>query len=222
MVYSHIVPECECFELENNAFNHGEDWSRFAALISLRLCCSQINEEVLDCFFTMNPFIIRIDAGLIIDARAAHWTITGCDKDRIPILRYESLRRFRIPYLFVYTFSSVDDDTTISGSIERDWSIDFGEVSKADQVVNPKLADEGYSKELKVEGRVLLQTLVDRFAAETEGPYRGLEANHLEQIIDSMNGLVERKLRAACIKSNKRHGRRRSASIASRPPRRRM
>lgn len=220
MIYSYIIPHPKCFEIESNWFwsnkQNESSWSNFAALVSIRLSCSQINKEVLHQFFTMNAFAINVESWLNISITDGTCRIDRCDKRRIPILQYPSLRGFCMPELYVFTDSNVDDATRMDG-IWRHWYILFKNVSRYDQEYHPIEFDEGYCDELEVEGRELLKTLVDEFAAETEGPYRGLEAKHLEQVIDSMNSLLERKVRAAYTKGTERQGRRRSTRIGSRP-----
>ncbi|GAB7343732.1 hypothetical protein MBLNU457_1709t2 [Dothideomycetes sp. NU457] len=217
MIYSHIVPELFLY-ITSDMLDHADRWSEFASLISLRLCCSQINGEVLHQFFTTSAFAIHLNAEVNTDINVGQWKISRCDKEFIPILRYQSLRGFCIPHLFFDTMSYVKN-TTSSEDVSRDWYICREGVSPEHNFVDFKhnITDEGYAAELRVEGQVLLEGLVNQFAAETEGPYRGLEAKHLERIIDSMNDLIERKLRAIYIKGIQGQGRRRSARIASRP-----
>lgn len=215
MIYSHLVPELEEFTLEARPCPAWRDfnWSRFAELICFRLVCSQINKEVLNHFFSRNSFNIEIFAFL----KPEDCKIYPCVPSRIDILQYPSLRNFRMPFFNIFTSLHMDDD------LQRGFPTYFWRVrrNEVEEDFYPLLDDiePGFHKEyvsaISVKGQSLLGDLFHKFVAETDGPFKGVQARHLEQIIDSMNKLLECELVAAYVAGYAQYGLRRSARSAS-------
>ena len=113
--------------------------------------------------------------------------------------------------LAIFTTTSTDSD-----HVGCDWFIEQDRVTSTMIDDYHTAEDRELSQRLDVNGTALLRSHVQEIATESEAPYQGIQARHLERIIHSIDTFFEHEIQSAYLTITKQQDRRRSVGLASR------